>query len=82
MMRFTRHGRDCRMRELVEEACHMISTQREVRSIHIVGQTRPDYALMSKYRAEAQNTHVRLIVDGLGTVTIRPDEQKDGQAWR
>ena len=78
---FTRNERERQLNELVIEACRMVGSRREVRSVHIVGHGRPTYAAMCKHREEALARHVRLAVDRLGTIAIRPDATEDKIRW-
>ena len=67
--------REKQMRELVTEACRLVSRDDGVRSVHIVGPGRPTYAALCGYRHEAMAQHVALALDRRGTIAIRPERK-------
>ena len=59
--------------ELVIEACRLVETDKDVRSVHIVAPERPTYAELRRYQESARSRHVRLVVDGAGMMAIWPE---------
>jgi hypothetical protein len=80
-MRLVHRQRSHFMREIVAETCRLVEARDDVRSVRIVGQGRPSYAEMRYYRQAAHDGHVRLAVDGAGTLTLRPPAAPGSCRW-
>ena len=59
--------------ELVIAACSLVAANTGVRSVYIVTNGRPKYGDLSRYQEAARSRHVRLCLDGEGTIALRPE---------
>jgi hypothetical protein len=74
-MKPTHRPRKRHMQEIVAEACGLIQKAPGVRSVHIVGGSRPTYSQMRRFRKAAQTDRVNLAVDRDGVITIWQEER-------
>jgi hypothetical protein len=62
------------MQEIVAEACRLLDSPEDVRSVRIITSARPTYPELRRYQKSARGNHVRLNVDGDGVIVVRPHE--------
>ena len=65
--------------ERVAEACRFVGARRDVRDVHIVTGRRPTFADLCDYQGCAHASRVRLSVDGMGMISVRPIALEDGR---
>ena len=68
------HDHDLEM--LVTAACCLVATDRDVRSVRVLAPERPTYGELRCFQEYAHVQHVRLSLDGGGTVTVRPERDR------
>lgn len=68
----TRRERDRQLHELVVEACRLVESGKDVRSVRIVARGRPTYSELRRYQESAQARCVRLSVDAGGVIAVWP----------
>jgi hypothetical protein len=61
------------LEELVAAACHLVGSDKGVRSVRVLIPSRPTYDQLLCYQEWARDHHVRLSVDGSCVVTVRPE---------
>ena len=65
--------------EHVVAACRFVGARRDVRGVHIVTGQRPTFAYLCDYQGYAHASRVRLSVDGMGMISVRPIAPEGGR---